>query len=409
LANHNEVSLLRLSSARRRIDAFLDQIDDLATSSFPHNDGKKALEIIRLQFVGMRGRLDMPVGAAEALIDQTCLHVADQVSDYTEVLGFILRSTNVRNPFELHFALKKLIEHAIGPDAKLLISSEWAFLPFTYPMSIEMLPDFVLIGSPAPESGNVLIAPLAGHEIGHSAWRRYGLFNEYSAIVAQTVADELAAHPKIEEALLHQEQLEALGARIIRDRCGKHAIHQLEEVFCDLFGLYLFGASYIFAYDYLLAPGGYDRNLGYPSDARRMDILREAALKIGIKIDDTVTRRWNVASCRAEARNTASIVDAVAERIVPTMRYDLFARLSKLHVLLPDDKTVSAVQSAFERGEPYAKSASLAEIISAGWLYLRKKGGMAADNQREQYKVLGDLMLKSIEVAEYLERSASDA
>jgi len=400
---------LRLSSARRRIDAFLDQIDGLATSSFPHDDAKIALETIRLQFVALRTRLNMPPGAAEALIDQTCLHVADQVSDYTEVLGFILRSTNVRNAFELHFALKKLIARTLGPDVKLLISSEWAFVPFTYPMSIEMLPDFVLIGSPAPESGNVLIAPLAGHEIGHSAWRKYELFNEYSAIVAQTVAEELAQHPKIEEALLHQEQLDALGAGIVRDRCGKHAIHQLEEVFCDLFGLYLFGASYLFAYDFLLAPGGYDRNLGYPSDARRMEILWEAAAQIGIHADDAVTRRWNVANCRADARNTASIVDAVTDQIVPKIRDDLFRRLSDLDVRLPDDETISSVLSAFQRGEPHARSASLAEIISAGWRFLRSNDGMAAEGQRKQYKVLGDLMLKSIEVAEYLERSTTDA
>lgn len=36
------------------------------------------------------------------------------VSRYTDILGFILRSTNVRNAFEMHFPLKRLVETAVS-------------------------------------------------------------------------------------------------------------------------------------------------------------------------------------------------------------------------------------------------------------------------------------------------------
>jgi hypothetical protein len=71
LEDLEEASRLRLSSARRRIHAFLEQIDLLATSSFPHDDGKAALQSIRLKCLELRGRLNVPASARPELVDQT--------------------------------------------------------------------------------------------------------------------------------------------------------------------------------------------------------------------------------------------------------------------------------------------------------------------------------------------------
>src|SRR3546814_13427221 len=68
------------------------------------------------------------------------------------------------NAFEMHFPLKRLVETAVSPDARLIMSSEWKFAPFTYPMTLDWLPGFALVGGPAPESDNVLIVPLARSE-----------------------------------------------------------------------------------------------------------------------------------------------------------------------------------------------------------------------------------------------------
>jgi hypothetical protein len=88
--------------------------------------------------------------------------------------GFLVRSTNVRNAFELYRPLlrlaRDLLEPTVTPDqrrTRLVLSSEWEYSPLSY-SELPDLPGVVLIGLPAPESSNPLLVPLAGHELGHS-------------------------------------------------------------------------------------------------------------------------------------------------------------------------------------------------------------------------------------------------
>ena len=408
--DHSEAaSQLRLSSAKRRIDAFLEQIGELAESSFPHDDGLFALRTIRDNFVDLRGRLELPPGARADLVDQTCLHIGDQVSDYTEILGFILRSTNVRNPFELHYVIKRLITKALDQDVSLLLSSEWAFVPFTYPMSMELLPDFVLIGNAAPESNDPLVIPLAGHEIGHSAWRVFGCPVSYSSLVSDMVVETLDARPGVCAELMRQHTMDALALGVIRDRCSGHVMRQLEEMFCDLFGLYTFGQSYLFAYDYLLGPGGSSTTLDYPTDKRRFELLNAAAAELGISVDPVLAQRWTTAGMRRSERSVSTIVDIAVDGLIPRIKEDLFHTLKSKDLFPPSAEVTNSVLKSFGHNEPYCDDATLGEIISAGWLYLRQNDGLAEAEQRRRYKVLGDLVLKSVEVAEYLDRTRPDA
>jgi hypothetical protein len=91
------------------------------------------------------------------------------------------------------------------------------------------------------------------------------------------------------------------------------------------------------------------------------------------------------------------------------MRQALFDELLKRNIHTPDESTIENIVAAFKRHEPYPKKARLAEIITAGWRYLRNNNGLCLGIQRDEYKALNDLMLKSIEVAEFLERVSGDA
>lgn len=409
MAEHNEASLLRLASAKRRVAAFLQQVAELKASSFPHDDGDDALIAIETVFQKERAKLDILPGVKDSVIDELCLHVTKMLSAHTDILGFILRSTNVRNPFELHFALAKLVRMAIGSDVQVLISSEWDFVPFTYPMSLNFLPNFVLIGSPAPESGNVLIAPLAGHEIGHTAWLEYDCVDSLLTQVPTEVDAALKRHPLIEKKLLEEHQLNALSRNLIIDRCGQGAQMQLEEIFCDLFGLFVFGSSYMFAYDYFLAPGDKESFLDYPPDHKRMTILGDAAKEKGIEFEALLLERWQKATIDPSLRDMETIVAEVVDALVPQMRDALFAELERRQIPRPDAARITDIRRSFHQSEPYAKRATLAEVVSAGWSFIREKNGLAEIEQWNDYEVLGDLMLKSIEVAEFLERLEIDA
>jgi hypothetical protein len=410
LADRNEASRSRLSSARRRIDAFIEQIDVLGTSNFPHDDGKDALSAIRKHCLDLRRNLEMPVGTNPEVIDRMCLQLSDEVSDYTGVLGIILRSTHVRNPFELHHVLKDILNRALGPDTSLVISSEWEFTPFTYPMTLDLLPEFVFIGSPAPESGNPMLIPLAGHEIGHSAWRTFDCLATHSTAVAGAVDAELVKNTTAHSDLLRRMPLASLQASLIKDRCTEHAMKQLEEVFCDLFGLYIFGEGYVAAFDYLLGPGAYDRDLNYPSDATRIRFLQDALSSFKITVEPSLFQFWSISKSSRDDQSTAAVVDAVVEQLVPLVRADLQVRMAPIFAL-PNEIAVKAIADSFRRGQPFGDKAEIGEIVTAGWKELRHLDAKSCTDleRRKSYRVLNDLVLKTVEVAEYHDRLSTNA
>lgn len=411
-------SKLRLSSAKRRIDAFIEQIDILAASSFPHDDGKKALAAIRTYCRELQDDLELPAGVRSDVIDQLCVTLLDKVTNFTGIIGFILRSTNVRNPFELHYIVKKLVIQALSEPVNLLISSEWDYVPFTYPMNVDQLPDSILIGTPAPESSNPLLISLAGHEVGHSAWRVYACTPKYSDVAIAEVRREIERNTKARKELLKAAPLGALDYERVVNQCAGNVMQQLEEVFCDLFGLFLFGHAFVAAFDYLLGPGGYDRVLNYPSDQQRMAILAESAVELDLKLDPAMVEHWTATVPRRTDRAEAEIVDAVTASMIPDLRSDLFAKLRSLGMNPPNEDVIENVLAAFARGEPYPERVELGEIISAGWRRLREldvNESPGADkeeqhvNRVKHYRVLADLVLKTVEVAEYHDRIAGHA
>lgn len=394
---------LRLASARRRVRAFLDQIRQLEASDFPHPDARQALAFIRDYFETRQNLLRrMPDSVTEAIADEVCQNTNRSLSSYTEVLGFILRSTNVRNAFEMHFPLKRLVQQAVDPDARLIVSSEWNFVPFTYPMTLDLLPDFALVGGPAPESGNPLIIPLAGHEIGHSAWRTHGGKEQVSPGALLCIDKALDANPERRDALL--EELKKFGHDIeyLQNACLFSAMRQLEEVFCDQFGLYVFGEAYVYAYDYFLAPGGGVRTAGYPSARDRVRYLLDGAKILGVAVDAALFSSWQESATRVSLDGEILFfADQAVDASVAKVRSLAFDILRSKDVACPEPAAIAKVDQAFQAQIPDCSGSSLAEIVSAGWRYLRRKGGLSTEADLAEHDMLCELMLKSIEVSEF--------
>lgn len=164
-----------IDHACRRITAAIDEIERLRESDFPYPHAREALVELDRMF---RAQLDVlrriPEGAAVHVTNNACSASLYQLFVYVPILGFILRSTNVRNAFEAYSPLLRLARSLLGRDTKLILSSEWDYSPFVY-MPMTDLPGFVLIGLPAPESANPLLVPLAGHELGHWLWQAANL------------------------------------------------------------------------------------------------------------------------------------------------------------------------------------------------------------------------------------------
>ncbi len=394
---------LRLASTRRRVRTFLQQIRELEAADFPHEDGKEALAAIKEGILIRHRALDrMPAMMAATLVDQTCSDTTVTLEKYTSVLGFILRSTNIRNAFEVHFPLKRLIQKTIVSDAKLIMSSEWNFVPFTYPMTLPMLEKFVLVGGPAPESENVLIVPLAGHEIGHSAWRQHKV--EASIRQALLLAVDKAINADIQKRDKILIDLKSYGHDLtwLQQTCFKFAQKQLEEVFCDMFALYVFGPSYLYAYEYFLAPGRPLRSPDYPASEDRVRYLEDGAARLNLSYDSDLFARW-LPSPLPHGINgeILSFSDAAVRGVYSSICDQAFDLLKRAAVPICDNAVVSRVMQALGRGVPDGDGATLAEIVTAGWCYLRAQGGLSLDSEQSQLIMLNELMLKSVEVSEF--------
>jgi hypothetical protein len=343
------------------------------------------------------------------LVDRLYTQARLTVSNYTPILGFILRSTNVRNAFEVHFPLKRIMKQIIGPNAKLLISSEWKFVPFTFPMTIPELPEFALIGGPASESGNILAIPVAGHELGHSVWRNPVLRSQFEVLLRTQVEVSLQGHPAEVSRLTALLGSGSRGLDKIRNSSVLYGMKQLEEIFCDAVGLYLFGSSFLYAIEYFLAPGGGPRSLEYPSDLERLRLLKEGSTILGLHPVGPLFERWTDSALQSSQQDLAPIVDEAVRAISIDVVNVAFAFLRGKGISNSDAKQVKAAQAAFDRGEPYDGEANLAEIVTAGWEVLRRDGGLGSASDYDRYRLLGETMLKSVEVSEFKLRVATGA
>src|ERR1700746_1884954 len=160
-------ALLDVDFVSQKVLAVLGQIEHLRTSDFPYAEPKSALSLLAdIYKLDLQRLSSLDETVDEHVRRQACAHANARVSKYYPVLGFILRSTNIRNAFEIYSPLLQVCRTIYGPEAKLIVSSEWIFSPFTYPAVTDDLPHLMFIGLPSSEAGNSLIVPLTGHELG---------------------------------------------------------------------------------------------------------------------------------------------------------------------------------------------------------------------------------------------------
>jgi hypothetical protein len=268
-----------------RLDAVIEEIGRLKESDFPCLHSREALERLEQLFLRHRALLaGLPPGKNRLIVDSLCSATLTDLFKHVPLLGFILRSTNVRNAFEVYGPLLRLSQQVVGSDTKLIISSEWEqYSPFTF-REIAPLPKFVLIGIPAPESSNPLLIPLAGHELGHTIWRVRSFASKYTERIEREVVAQIESRLKAYQDLYtdHFAKKGQVYSNIfVKQNIAmpvQWALKQCEEHFCDFVGLYLFDQAYLNAFAYLLAPHmAGQRSPLYPNTLTRVKKLLDAA------------------------------------------------------------------------------------------------------------------------------------
>lgn len=142
--------VLSLDFARSLLLAFLDEAERLIEAEFPYSYSEEALNRIRRLFERKLKLLEqLDEQSDPGTVQQECALALRDLFNYVPLVGFILRSTNVRNAFEVFGPLLRLarnvLESQVARDqrkTRLVLSSEWDYSPFIYPI-IPALPGFV--------------------------------------------------------------------------------------------------------------------------------------------------------------------------------------------------------------------------------------------------------------------------
>ena len=402
--------------ARLKLDAIFEQINSIINSDVPFENAPPALRTMKDVLERMQERLINSVNLGKGnLIDSAIININLKILQFLPIIGFILRSTNTRNAFELFDPLQDLSQSFLTKDSRILLSSEWDYIPFVYPQTVKDLPTFTFIGLPASECSNLLIFPLTGHELAHSIWGSLGLENDFYADLLSRVKQHFDKNELKKIDPTYKDDIFASTAESeIIGEAFELAIAHCEEIFCDLFGLALFRESYIKAFYYVLSPGvGSKQEPHYPTNERRAEILAyqsEKRLNIRSKTHsgDRLTQnapQWSKRTALAvqtAERALQGFDDRIWERVVEIVER------SKIH--RPSDEGAQAVLKNFRLNVPHKSPKCLGNITNACWLRFEETtgAGVSFEEARENLIRINEMGLKTVEVLEFHRRMKVD-
>lgn len=408
--SHKHTQLLA-EYACERIKSVLDSIRQLKASEFPYNDSKDTLCKIQTLFEDALQRLS----ATDSDPDfrrHLCAISLRHLFIYMPILGFILRSTNVRNAFEIFATLRDISRSALGPEVKLILSSEWAYSPMVY-HQIRVLPGFVLIGLPASESSNPLLVPLCGHELGHAIWAKHktDLESVVKNLFYQNVRGYITKNwQRYAELFPSVDKPENLSASIFTETTLWQTLElltkQSQECFCDFVGLRIYGTAFLHASVYLSAPClSSPRPIAYPKLVKRVNYLVKAAHKYKFDVpegyEDIFENRTEPQLASIDKLRLSIsdyMLDGVADKLISKVE-DMIAETK---IPRTSKEESNRIANRFELVVPAPRCKCLADILNAAWQAYGNPDLWKEIPEVVEHKnqILKDLVLKNIEIFE---------
>lgn len=275
--------------------------------------------------------------------------------------------------------------------------------------------DVVLIGVPAFESSNPLLIALAGHELGHNIWAKEKISQDFEAKLKNNVLNEIRGKHWIDfHSYCPTADKTNLESNMFVQKAWVPALtfarRQLEEVFCDMIGLRLFGNSYLYAFAYLLAPGPPgERTPIYPKIHDRIAYLLDACTRKNIQSPPDYDKLFETQSDISDSVNRilVGVADDAIRPLVNEVADRAFAFADGKGAPTPSEDSVSSIVKELNMVIPANESSELTDIINAGWKCFHNDTlwqDLEQIPREERVKVLHDLLLKSLEVTEYYHR-----
>jgi len=418
-----------LKYSKDKIKLALDEVGSLEQCEFPYSHSEIALKKIKDFLESLVCRLDDldPQLNTKDIIQKECKLALKALASYIPILGFILRSTNVRNAFEIFIPLLNISRKLLEPDidvnqstVKLILSSEWKYSPHMFVFhqtqfqQPQILDGFILIGLPSYESSNPLLIPLTGHELGHAIWKIKKLENDFRVIISKAVEkhikihwddfpDEIKKIPNTAKKTDRESKTENLFVLPTKERATSFALKQTEETFCDFIGLNIYGTAYLQSFAYLFAPKlPGRRSLKYPNEVKRTNNLVKAAGQYGFEVpvdyQSNFEDRKDPELFKID-QLSITIADTVFDQMVQIAIDKAETILSETEVQRPDDKAIQEIYERFKSAVPFQNCNSISEILNAAWKAYEEPDFWSQEPLRENKdKILKELTLKNIEI-----------
>src|ERR1700694_103288 len=382
-----------VQQTKQRLQSFRRLIASIRQRDFPYEDSRDALELVDQIILEHVSMLDSQITADTSTDDANnfCRFSMDAIAEYAAVLGLIARSSEAVGAIDLHWPLKQLTKKALGGGARLVISSDWNYSPVTLmPSDLLARRDVVLVGMPVAEANNVLLTPLAGHELGHNMWQKHSVDPQVTTLIK-------AAH----EEALKDPRWDKLNSEFwdVPEHAFNMALYSAQELFCDMVGLLIFRESYLHAFRYYLAT---DREINraehYPPMYNRGKSLCECAKKRRIAIPDEFIESFEE---QAEPGEVVQLIDEISNRCAADI-YDLAQKLvDKLKLDDGSPEEVDKILECFKQLVPACGVQSLQDIINAAWRFELEVGSKTlfgeVEGQRET-SLVSELAFKTCEV-----------
>lgn len=277
--------------------------------------------------------------------------------------------------------------------------------PHVY-LPIVELPDFVLLGLPACESGNPLLIPLAGHELGHTAWRcRHIEANYWPDKIDKLILAEVKKREADYEQWFRARADDLFVKQDVSPACVS-ALRQLEETFCDCVGVRLFSDSYLHAFACLVLPNiSAKRSFFYPSAKQRFANLKAAADRYGVEFSDDYNEWFvtePVSAKGSKEQFLLSLADSAVAALVPDVISKAENPADVADVPKMDAEKVKQSLKSLHLFVPATDAGCLVNILTAGWQVYRNPQFWqdVVNPPKDRIATLYELVLKSIEVLE---------
>src|SRR5688500_3079004 len=101
--------------ALKRLEAFINEAQRLKELEFPYPHSRDALNALAALFESRKKWIERIDPTDIDLVVNECALALDLLFDYLPLLGFTLRSTNVRNAFESYGPLLRLSHAVLEP------------------------------------------------------------------------------------------------------------------------------------------------------------------------------------------------------------------------------------------------------------------------------------------------------